>query len=36
MGAAVALYKRYPKDLARLPTWSRRIARVFGDAPDLG
>lgn len=35
MGAALALYKRYPAEPARLPAWSRRIARVFGDAPDV-
>lgn len=35
MGAALALYKRYPEDPARLRVWSRRIARVFGDPPDI-
>jgi len=38
MGAVFALYRRYPKtpDLARLKRWSRAVARLFGDPPDLG
>jgi flavin-dependent dehydrogenase len=34
MAAVLALYKRYPAEPARLPAWSRRVARVFGDPPD--
>jgi len=34
--AARALYRRYPQSPFELTTWSRRIAAIFGDAPDLG
>ncbi len=29
-----ALYSRFPRDPKRLPAWSRRVARLFGDPPD--
>ncbi|MBT8492801.1 MAG: FAD-dependent monooxygenase [Deltaproteobacteria bacterium] len=35
MIATRALYARYPSRPETLPAWSRRIARVFGDPPDL-
>jgi len=35
MAAARALYSRYPTRPGRLPVWSRRIASVFGEPPDL-
>lgn len=34
MAVARALYAGYPRDPARLPAWSRRVARLFGDPPD--
>jgi hypothetical protein len=30
-----ALYRSFPHDPARLPDWSARVARVFGDEPDI-
>jgi menaquinone-9 beta-reductase len=37
MGPAVALYRRHPQrpDPVALGRWSRRVARVFGDPPDI-
>lgn len=35
MAAVRALYSRYPKDPAKLPMWSRRVAALFRDAPDV-
>ncbi len=35
MAAARALYSRYPTHASRLPAWSRRIASVFGEPPDV-
>ena len=35
MGRLRALYRRFPEDAAALPRWSRRVARVFGGAPEL-
>jgi flavin-dependent dehydrogenase len=35
MAAARALHARYPRDPRRLPAFSRRIAAVFDEAPDL-
>lgn len=34
MVAARALYRRYPRDPRRLPTWSKSIATVFGEVAD--
>ena len=34
MLAVRALYARYPSDAAKLPLWSRRVARVFGEPAD--
>ncbi len=34
--ATRAHYRRYPPSPADLRTWSRRIARIFGEVPDLG
>jgi menaquinone-9 beta-reductase len=35
MLAVRALYARYPRDPAHLPRWSRAIARLFRDPPDV-
>lgn len=35
MAAVRALYTRYPKDPKKLPQWSRRVAALFRDAPDV-
>jgi len=35
MVATRALYATYPRTPAELAGWSRRVARVFGDPPDL-
>jgi menaquinone-9 beta-reductase len=35
MVAVRALYARYPRDPRRLGTWSRQVARIFGEAADL-
>jgi hypothetical protein len=35
MAAVRALYARYPRNPDRLPRWSRRVARLFGDSPDV-
>jgi flavin-dependent dehydrogenase len=35
MLAVRALYARYPRDPAHLPRWSRAVARLFRDPPDI-
>lgn len=35
MLAVRVLYARYPRDPAELPHWSRTVARVCGDSPDV-
>ena len=35
MLAVRALYARYPRQPEQLPKWSRRVARLFGDEPDV-
>ena len=35
MIATRAMYARYPRDQDHLATWSRRVARIFGEAPDI-
>lgn len=35
MALARALYARYPGQPSRLPGWSRRVAGLFGDRPDV-
>ncbi len=35
MAAARVMYAGYPRDSAGLRAWSRRVARLFGDAPDV-
>jgi menaquinone-9 beta-reductase len=35
VGAAQALYARYPRDGRRLPRWSRAAARLLGGRPDV-
>ena len=34
MAIVLGLYARYPQRPEALPVWSRRVARVFGEAPD--
>ena len=30
------LYRRYPADAADVPAWGRKVATLFGEAPDAG
>ncbi len=35
MAAVRALYSRYPRNPDKLPSWSRRVAALYRDAPDV-
>lgn len=35
LAAVRVLYARYPADPAHLPAWSRAVARLFGEPPDI-